>query len=255
MTGKTLGPATTMTGSATTAASLIMVAARPRSRQEAWTLRSLNRMTARRLPGVPVVTSYLQSPEDSVTDALARATGPSVVVPMYLSSSRRVVRDIAMATALSPFSVQLAAALGPDPLVAEAMTMRLLSGGARAQDAVVVAAPAAGDPDEQVDVYRAARMLRARWGGRPVRVSFGVEGPSGVEQVVWETRRQGAPRVAVAPYLLAGSRQTAHLCGSAIQVGATSVAAELGPQPLVVELIVRRYLSAVELGRRRSVAA
>ena len=208
---------------------------------------------ARRL-GVPATGAYVELCAPTF-DVVARSlVAPAVVVPLLLSTGFHVRCDLPAAVAAAGAPVQLARPLGPHPLLAEVMCLRLRGAGARPGDPVVLVAAGSRDPDALIDLASAGRMLQARWGA-PVRVAtVSGEGPP-VGDVVADARADG--RVAVAPYLLADghfARRASHLGRLA---GAGTVADVLGPHPLLVELVVRRYRALAarpEAGRVTSAA-
>ncbi len=203
---------------------------------------------ARRL-GVPATTSYVELCEPTVADVMADNAAPAVVVPLLLSTGYHVSTDLPAAVATSRAPVRLTRSLGPHPLLAEVMALRLLGAGARLGDPVVMLAAGSNDPAAALDLGVAARMLQARWGA-PVRIAT-VTGPgTSIAEAVGEARADG--RVAVAPYLLAPGFFSRRAHAFAHAAGAAVVADVLGAHPLLSELVVRRYRAAVAAG---SVAA
>ena len=84
-----------------------------------------------------------------------------------------------------------------------------------------------------------ARELRSlRWG--PVTVGYGAGCDPSVPQAVAAARRGGAPRVAVAAYLLAPGCFHDRLQAA----GADLVTAPLAPHPTLVEIALDRYEAA-----------
>ncbi|MEV1179427.1 CbiX/SirB N-terminal domain-containing protein, partial [Nonomuraea sp. NPDC049784] len=67
--------------------------------------------------------------------------------------------------------------------------------------------------------------------------------PSPAEAVA-ALRRAGAPRVAVAPYLLAPGYFADKVRRSTLEAGATVVSDVLGPAPELVDVLLERYESA-----------
>ena len=204
--------------------------------------------------GVPAQRSYVELCAPSFTSVVRSLEGPAVVVPLLLSTGYHVRSDLPAATRTASAPVHVARPLGPHPLLAEVMCLRLRGSGARPGDPVVLVAAGSRDPDTAIDLASAGRMLQARWGA-PVRVAtVSGDGAAVADQV---SAARNAGRVAVVPYLLAAghfSRRAERLARSA---GATSVADVLGPHPLVVELVVRRYraLAAERLAGRVTSAA
>ncbi len=166
---------------------------------------------------------------------------PTVLVPAFLSSGYHVRSDIPRHVESSGHrAVTVTAALGPSPELVRAMLDRLLDGGWRPGDHVVLAAAGTRDVHAQGEIHIAAAMLSALVGHR---VSIGFAAPcrdgSGyppVREVVDEARRRGARRVAVASYLLADGLFQARLH----EAGADVVGAPLSLHPAVVRLAISR---------------
>ncbi len=233
---------------------LVLALRRHGSREQAWHVRLLGRAVARRLPGLRVSLACVDRDGPSLSEVMASSTAPSVIVPLWLLGTDRLQRALFTASALSPQSVQIAAPLGPDRLVADVLAWRLRASGARVGDPVVLAVPTPADPDAHRDVVRAAGMLRARWGGAPVAVAYTAGSPRTVDAAVRALRQAGARQVAVAPYTLMPGMGATSVRLQAEQAGACVVAEPPGMHPLVVELVVRRHLAAMELARARTVA-
>jgi sirohydrochlorin ferrochelatase len=234
---------------------LVLALRRQGSREQAWNLRLLGRAVARRLPQLRVTLACVDRDLPALPDVMAAATSTSVVVPLWLCGTDRVQRQLFTASALSRHSVQVAAPLGPDPLVADVLAWRLRAAGARSGEPVVLAVPGPADPDGHLDVVRAAAMLRARWGGAAIAVAYTAGSPRTVDAAVRALRQTGARRVAVAPYMLMPGMDAGSVALQAEQAGVSLVAEPPGMHPLVVELVVRRYLAAMESARSRIVAA
>lgn len=199
---------------------------------------------AARQLGVRGVASYVELCRPSLADALARdANVPRVVVPLLLSTGVHLRRDIPAAIEHSRGSVVLTPGLGPHPLLAEVLVRRLLGAGARPDDGVVLVAAGSSQVDGLADVLRAGALLSSRWDG-PVRVAtLAGLGPR-LEQSASQVRRAGNGRLAVAPYLLARGHFASQATRFAKLQRADVVADVIGPDPLVSQLVVRRYLEA-----------
>ncbi len=199
--------------------------------------------------GVPALGSYVELCTPLFSSVVRDLEQPAAVVPLLLSTGFHVRRDLPQAVGAASMPVQVARPLGPHPLLAEVLCLRLRGSGARPGDPVVLAAAGSRDPDAAIDLASAGRMLQARWGA-PVRVAtVSGPGPSVAGQVA--AARTGR-RVAMVPYLLAGGHFARRAEQLARAAGATSVGGVLGPHPLVVELVVRRY-RALAAARRGGV--
>jgi sirohydrochlorin ferrochelatase len=199
----------------------------------------------RRLPGVDVITAWLELVSPGLDEVMSGMERPAVVVPLLLSSGYHVAIDVPAAAVLSAASVHVAAPLGPDRHLARAMTARLREAGALFGDAVVLAAAGSTDPAGLADVQQAAELLRCEWGPRVSFAFVSAAGPD-VPTAVEALRQTGAPRVCVAPYLLAHGRFSRRVTDLASAAGATTVAPVLGGHPLVTDLVVLRYQQGLQ---------
>ena len=226
---------------------LVTVAHGTRAAEGPVTIHALVRQVARRMPNVDVVESYVELVEPSFSSVMERAEAPSVVVPLLLSTGYHVTTDLPAAALRSPYPVVTARPLGPHPLLAAAAAMRLRAAGAQRGDAVVLVAAGSTDPDAAVDTYVAGQLLQAHWGGAPVQVGhLSGEGLS-VADAMANLRRDGHTRIAMSPYLLAPGHFAAKARTISVLHGATAVADVLGQHPLVAELVIRRYLTAMRV--------
>jgi sirohydrochlorin ferrochelatase len=221
---------------------LVTVAHGTRTRAHNEVARSITAQASRRLGKVPAVASYVELWEPSFDSVMARNEDPAAVVPLLLSTGHHIRHDLPNAVALSRPRVRMARPLGPHPLLAEVMCLRLRAAGARRGDPVVLIAAGSNDPDAHIDFAAAGRMLRARWGA-PVRVAtVGGTGASPAD-VIAEARLDG--RVAVAPYLLAPGHFERRIKTLATMLRVSAVADVIGAHPLVADLVVRRYRALV----------
>ncbi len=184
-----------------------------------------------RLPGRPVRLAFADVLGPAVRDVVAGAPGPVTVVPAFLTSGYHVRTDLPQeVAATNRRDVMISTALGPHPLLVDAMGDRLRAAGWRRGDAVVLAAAGSSDQRAVADVRAAARQLSGRVGTR-VRVGFVATGAPRVAPLVAGLRAAGEPRVAVASWLLAPGLFHQRLASA----GADVVAAPLGAHPGVVD--------------------
>jgi sirohydrochlorin ferrochelatase len=222
---------------------LVAVAHGTRDVKGVRTIRSVVRRVAWRLPEVEVVESYVELAEPSFASVMATAMGPTVVVPLLLSTGHHVNHDLPESASLSGFPVTMGPPLGPHPLLAAAGAMQLRAAKAVRGDAVVLVAAGSKDPEAAAQAVVAGRLLQGHWGA-PVRVAFlSGSGPS-VPEVFEQLRARGHRRIATSPYLLAPGHFANQAAALARANGTTAVADVLGPHPLVAELVVRRYVAA-----------
>ncbi|WP_067436992.1 sirohydrochlorin chelatase [Nocardioides jensenii] len=197
---------------------------------------------ARRRLEVPGTTSYVELCRPRFTDVMAGSHGPSVAVPLLLSSGFHTRVDLPAAVARSPYPVRLAGPLGPHPLLAEVMLRRLLGACARPDDPVVMAAAGSNDPAALVDLAEMTRLLQRRWDA-PVHLATVTGCGPRLFDTVAAARTGG--RVAVVPYLLAPGHFLGQVRRRAASAGASLVADVIGADPLVAELVVRRFAAAL----------
>ncbi|WP_432501454.1 sirohydrochlorin chelatase [Kineococcus arenarius] len=217
-----------------------------RSEQGRRTVDALRAAVAATRPDLDVRAAHVDvhGPElPEVVGELSAAGRRSVVVPLLLSSGYHVRVDIAEAVAASGGLSVAGAALGPGEEVTDVVLQRL--GEALGEDpagfdgAVVLAAAGSSDAVAQGDVRTAAALLGARLRA-PVTTGFLSAQEPTVADAVAAARRAGARRVAVASYLLAPGVFSQRLAAA----GADAVAEPMGPHPLLVDLVLRRYEAA-----------
>ncbi|NUS57143.1 MAG: sirohydrochlorin chelatase, partial [Streptomycetaceae bacterium] len=179
--------------------------------------------------------------------------------PLLLGTGYHVRHDIPAALAAAPqVSARVAAALGPDPRLADILLDRLAEVGAlRPQpvdkkvetggivdnpvcDAIVLAAAGSTDASANADTARMAELL-AELTGRTVVPSYLCAGPPTPRDAVDALRASGADHVALAGYLLGPG----HFARKAAAAGATTATAPLGAHPDLARLVLERYDAAV----------
>jgi len=197
----------------------------------------------RRLLQTAVHTSFVELNEPLFKDVMAAQHGPTVVVPLLLSSGYHINHDLPEMAKVASGPVRIARPLGPHPLLAALMCRRLQASGARRGDAVVMVAAGSRDVDAAVDTMAMGRLLQAHWGA-PVQVAHLSGNGQRVAEAVEQLWSAGHRRIAATPYLLAPGFFARKARAQAAVAGCTSVAEELGSHPLVAELVVRRYLAA-----------
>ncbi|MDT9593243.1 CbiX/SirB N-terminal domain-containing protein [Nocardioides zeae] len=182
--------------------------------------------------GMRAVAAYVELAEPLLTDVLAAARGPVVVVPLLLSSGLHVDSDVPEAVRSAPVPARLAGALGPSPLLADAMCARLREAGATPGGPVTMVAAGSRRPGSLDDLAATAHMLGSLWGS-PVRVAT----LSGLGERPEDVVRPGD---AVVPYLLAPGFFARRCSDAARAAGAEVVADVIGAHAAVVELVAHR---------------
>jgi sirohydrochlorin ferrochelatase len=188
-----------------------------------------------RLPGRKVMLAFVDVLGPRVSEVVAGAPGPVMVIPAFLSSGYHVRVDVPRELrATGRNDVTISAALGPHSLLVAAMADRLRAAGWRRGDGVILAAAGSSDRRAVADVRVAAGQLSGKVGSR-VRVGFVATRTPRVVPLVAGLRMDGRPRVAVASWLLAPGLFHSRLSSS----GADVVAEPLGAHPLVIERLAQ----------------
>jgi sirohydrochlorin ferrochelatase len=206
------------------------------------TVEALMSRVRRRLPGVEVQTSYVELNEPPFESVIAEQTGPTVVVPLLMSSGYHINHDLPRMAQTASVPVRIARPLGPHPLLAALMCLRLQAAGARRGDAVVMIAAGSNDAEGLVDTIAAGRLLEAHWGA-PVKVAHLAGNGQRLSEAVEGLWAEGHRRIAATPYLLAPGFFLRKARAQATVAGCTAIGDELGNHPMVAELVVRRYLA------------
>lgn len=212
----------------------------------------------RRRPYLRVVTSYLDhaAPRlEGVLDALdADGAREVVVLPLLLTAAYHSGTDIPEALRAArgrhPFlAIRYGETLGPHPALTAALERRLAEAGVPPGDpetAVVLAAAGSSDARANATVTDIARAWESRgwWAVVPAYASAARPAP---EEAVARLRAAGAPRVAVASYLLAPGLFADRVRAMTHTAGADAVSAVLGAAPEVAEVVLERYEEAARV--------
>ncbi|MGK5632851.1 sirohydrochlorin chelatase [Streptomyces sp. URMC 123] len=213
----------------------------------------LDRVRALR-PGLRVRLAHLDLAAPSVASVLAALTGEVVLVPLLLGTGYHLRVDLPAAVAAAPhLRARTAAALGPHPLLAEALADRLAEAGRpRSAGPVVLAAAGSSDPAAVGDTERMARLLAVRLGTRVVPSYLGGRGPATAD-VVAALRAEGHGAVSVACYLTTPGHFARRAVAAGAAAGAAFTAAPLGAHEAVARLVLRR--GALRAGSRGALRA
>jgi len=185
-------------------------------------------------------------PEDRAAVMVPLITGPN---PRMYAAIQAGVEE----AGVKPDRVVVTDPLGPHPLLAEALHVRLADAGlARADrirqfsigaavDGVIVAAVGGSEAAREADMT--AVLLAARL-AVPV-VAAAVDGNPPVADAVTRLREAGAQRIAVAPYVIGPELDHEQLAKLAAEAG-LGCGAPLGAHSSVVRLVNLRYEVAME---------
>lgn len=176
----------------------------------------------------------------------------AVVVPLLAGPEASVTRRLRQAIVESRISAELTGVLGPHPLLAEALHVRLAEAGlARADRARLFTVATAADGivlatvggDEAVQAAGITGVLLAARLALPV-LAAALDEAGSVSYVADQLRASGAARLALAPCLIGPEVLPELLVGAAAEIGC-SAAESLGAYPSVGKLVLSRYASAV----------
>ena len=210
--------------------------------------RALLAAVRRARPGLEVHEAYLDHGEPRLTEVAAALDEPFVVVPLLLGAAYHSRVDIPAALeqagrraaqAMHAVHAVQADVLGPHPLLLAALERRLRDAGVPTGDsATAVVLAAAGSAEEPS--LQAVRSLAEQWraaGWWAVEPAFASAASPTVAEAVSRLRTAGAPRVAVASYLLFPGLFADALAAA----GADITSAPLADAPEVVALVLDRY--------------
>ena len=231
---------------------LVLLAHGSRDPRHADAARALVRRIGERRRGLRTAVGFLDFDRPTVPALLhrlsAEGVGEAVCVPLLLTPAHHARTDVPAALEPPPgLLVRGTRVLGPDPLLLEAMELRLAEAGLtpeqRGRTGVVLAVAGTSLPPGRAVV--AALADRWRWRGwHSVGTAHASGDGPGTGDAVAALRRRGATRVAVAPCLIAPGRLADRIAAEAHRAGADLVGGCLGDAPQLVELVLRRYTEA-----------
>jgi len=222
---------------------LIAVAHGSRDPAAAVAAEALVAQVRRLRPQLMVTCCFLEHAQPGLPAAITAVGTGAVVVPLLLTAAFHSATDLPAQLSAADRAAVQADVLGPHPLLLAGLERRLAEAGVTAGDpdtAVVLAAAGSADPAaaQTVRELAAAWVCRGWW---TVEAAFASAAAPSVEEAVAAARARGAPRVAVASYLLAPG-QFADRLGAA---GADVTSPPLGDAPEVAELVLARYDAAL----------
>lgn len=179
-------------------------------------------------PDLDVRIGYLEHGPPHLSEVVEAG---AVVVPLLLASGYHVRVDL---PAQAPAAV-VTPAVGPDPLLADALTDRLTEAGYDGQSPVVLAAAGSTDDNALTEV----RMMAARLGAR-----LGVEVEPAFVSAGTPRLRDTQPQ-AVSTYLLAPGG----FYDAVFTTHAQVVSAPIGAHSAVAQIVLARYDAAQVPGR------
>lgn len=180
-------------------------------------------------------------------------TGPdAVVVPLLAGPDGDLLRRVRQALMDSSAAAELADPLGPHPLLAEGLHVRLSEAGlARADRARLFSVTTAADGivlattggEEAVQAAGITGMLLAARLAVPV-MAAALDEEGSVAAIADQLRREGSTQLALAPYLI-GPEAAEGLLDTACKEAGCSAADVLGAYPALGKLAVAQYSAAL----------
>ncbi|AXE25261.1 hypothetical protein C0216_19040 [Streptomyces globosus] len=180
-------------------------------------------------------------------------SGPdAVVVPLLAGPDADLLRRIRQAVMDSTAAVELAEVLGPHPLLAEGLHVRLSEAGlARADRARLFTVTTAADGiivattggEEAVQVAGVTGMLLAARLAVPVKAAA-LDQEGAVAAVAEQLRSEGSTQLALAPYLI-GPEAAEGLLDTAAKEADCAVSEVLGAYGALGKLVVTQYAAAL----------
>lgn len=179
----------------------------------------------------------------------------AIVVPLLAGPDSALIRRIRQAVMDSGVQAELTDVLGPHPLLAEALHVRLSEAGlARADRARLFTVATAADGivlvtvggEEAVQAAGITGMLLAARLAVPVMAAaLDVEGS--IASIAEQLKNAGSEQLALAPYLV-GPEVDAGLLKAAAKEAGCATAEPLGAYPAVGKLVLSVYASALGIG-------
>ncbi|MEU6610872.1 hypothetical protein ABZ922_38565 [Streptomyces shenzhenensis] len=179
--------------------------------------------------------------------------GPvAVVVPLLAGPDSALLRQIRQAVMESKVAAELTDVLGPHPLLAEALHVRLSEAGlARADRARLFTVATAADGiilasvggDEAVQAAGITGMLLAARLAVPV-MAAALDQDDSINSVAEQLRSSGSQQLALAPYLIGPEIDPGLLTAAAAEADCATAEA-LGAYPAIGKLALARYTTAL----------
>ncbi|MBW8737879.1 MAG: hypothetical protein JF621_12350 [Streptomyces turgidiscabies] len=186
--------------------------------------------------------------------------GPvAVVVPLLAGPDNALLRQIRQAVMESRIAAELTDVLGPHPLLAEGLHVRLSEAGlARADRARLFTVATAADGiilasvggDEAVQAAGITGMLLAARLAVPV-MAAALDQDGSIAAIAEQLRASGSQNLALAPYLIGPEIDAGLLEAAAKEAGCASSDA-LGPYPAIGKLALAKYTTALGIAPQQA---
>ncbi|MFK4111239.1 sirohydrochlorin chelatase [Streptomyces sp. NPDC002176] len=191
------------------------------------------------------------------SDAKAPDGPVAVVVPLLAGPDNALLRQTRQAVMDSRVAAELTDVLGPHPLLAEGLHVRLSEAGlARADRARLFTVATAADGiilasvggEEAVQAAGITGMLLAARLAVPV-MAAALDQDGSIASIAEQLRASGSQQLALAPYLIGPEIDTALLTAAAEEIGcATSEA--LGAYPAIGKLALAKYTASLGIAQQ-----
>ncbi|GAA2218434.1 hypothetical protein GCM10010360_38780 [Streptomyces nogalater] len=194
--------------------------------------------------------------EQAVAAGVEGVTAPegpaAVVVPLLAGPDSALLRRIRQAVMDSRVAAELTDVLGPHPLLAEALHVRLSEAGlARADRARLFTVATAADGiilatvggEEAVQAAGITGMLLAARLAVPV-MAAALDQEGSIASVAEQLRSAGSQQLALAPYLIGPEIEDGLLAAAAEEAGCATAEA-LGAYPAIGKLALAKYTTAL----------
>ncbi|MEU9387544.1 hypothetical protein AB0D38_44410 [Streptomyces sp. NPDC048279] len=186
-------------------------------------------------------------------EGLKMPDGPvAVVVPLLAGPDSALLRQVRQAVMESRIAADLTDVLGPHPLLAEALHVRLSEAGlARADRARLFTVATAADGiilasvggEEAVQAAGITGMLLAARLAVPV-MAAALDQEGSISSIAEQLRASGSQQLALAPYLI-GPEIDGDLLAAAAEEAGCATAEPLGPYPAIGKLALAKYTTAL----------
>ncbi len=197
-------------------------------------------------------------PADTADDGL-----PAVVVPLLAGPDAAQLRHIRQEVLNSGSGAELTDVLGPHPLLAEGVHVRLSEAGlARADRARLFTVATAADGivlatiggEEAVQAAGITGMLLAARLAVPVLARAALDDEGAVQQIAEQLRNSGSQQLAIAPCLI-GPEVAEGLLEAAAEEAGCSTAEPLGAYPALGKLVASTYAAKAGIAQPQGATA
>lgn len=206
--------------------------------------RAIAEQIRRLRPWLDVRVAFCERSEPNLADVLASLDRPGLVTPLLLASAYHARIDIPGMIEAAKVPVRQADTLGEDPRLVGVLDQRLGELGLQRDSDTGVLVVAVGSSHAEANA-RTETLASAltEYGWTQVRVAYATTEPS-VTGGIAALRRDGASRIALAPWFIAPGRITDRVADVAAELD-VAMAEPLGAHPLLAQTVLDRFDYAV----------